>query len=30
VREVKSMAASLRERNADLFAIANEIAALVP
>ncbi|HMJ42037.1 MAG TPA: amidohydrolase family protein [Pseudolabrys sp.] len=30
VREVKAMAVSLRERNADLFAIANEIAALVP
>lgn len=29
-REVKAMAASLRERNADLFAIANEITTLVP
>lgn len=30
VREVKAMAASLRARNADLFAIVNEIATLVP
>jgi 5-methylthioadenosine/S-adenosylhomocysteine deaminase len=30
LREVKSMVSSLRERNADLFAVANEIAVLVP
>jgi 5-methylthioadenosine/S-adenosylhomocysteine deaminase len=30
VREVKAMVVSLRERNADLFAIANEISKLVP
>lgn len=30
VREVKAMAVSIRGRNADLFAVANEIAMLVP
>ncbi|HEX3503152.1 MAG TPA: amidohydrolase family protein [Xanthobacteraceae bacterium] len=30
VREVKAMAASLRERNADLFAIADKITTLLP
>jgi cytosine/adenosine deaminase-related metal-dependent hydrolase len=30
LREVKAMTVSLRERNADLFAVANEVADLVP
>jgi 5-methylthioadenosine/S-adenosylhomocysteine deaminase len=30
LREVKAMAISLRTRNADLFSVANDIAALVP
>jgi 5-methylthioadenosine/S-adenosylhomocysteine deaminase len=30
LREVKAMTRCLRERNADLFAVADEIAALVP
>jgi hypothetical protein len=30
LREVKAMAICLRTRNADLFSVANDIAALVP
>jgi cytosine/adenosine deaminase-related metal-dependent hydrolase len=30
IREVRAMARSLRQRNADLFATADEIAKLVP
>ena len=30
VSEVRAMARALRKRNADLFAVADEIAALVP
>jgi molecular chaperone HscB len=30
LREVRAMALRLRERNADLFAVASEIAAIVP
>ena len=30
VHEVKAMAASLRQRNADLFAIADKVTMLLP
>jgi hypothetical protein len=29
-REVRAMAASLRERNADLFAIADKVTSMLP